>query len=80
MQIDNQPFPINILDLKRKEILVWSDAIDKDKGKGIIIGDPWETGENRQIEYREVTAQTNLDGKETLKSPRGLKVLGGKHN
>jgi hypothetical protein len=40
MQIDNQPFPINILDLKRKEILVWSDAIDKDKGKGIIIGDP----------------------------------------
>jgi hypothetical protein len=40
MQVDTQPFPINIIELASKNILVWPEVADKSKGKNIIIGDP----------------------------------------
>jgi hypothetical protein len=33
MQVDTQPFPINIIELASKKILVWSEVTDKDKEK-----------------------------------------------
>jgi hypothetical protein len=56
---------------------------DKDKGKGIIIGDPQVLDENRKILSREVVAKT-LDGGETLKitiksaNARGQVLAGGR--
>jgi hypothetical protein len=40
MQVDTKPFPINIIEVTNKNVLVWHEVADKDKGKGIIIGDP----------------------------------------
>jgi hypothetical protein len=39
MQVDKQPFPINVMDFDDKKVLVQPNMADKDKGKGIIIGE-----------------------------------------
>jgi hypothetical protein len=33
MQIDKRPFPINVIELMDKKVLVWPDVADKNKGK-----------------------------------------------
>jgi hypothetical protein len=40
MQVDTQPFSVNTIELTCKKALVRPEMPDKDKGKGIIIGDP----------------------------------------
>jgi hypothetical protein len=40
MQVDTQPFPVNTIELTCKKVLVRPEMADKDKGKGIVIGDP----------------------------------------
>jgi hypothetical protein len=40
MQIDTEPFTINIIKLTNKKVLVQPEVTDKDKGKNIVIGDP----------------------------------------
>jgi hypothetical protein len=67
MQIDRKPFPINILYLKEKKVLVQPDVANKVKAKSVVIGDPCVIDENKQIHSKEVIAQKTLDGKETLK-------------
>jgi hypothetical protein len=38
MQVDTQPFPVNIIEVASKKVLVRSKVADK--GKNIVIGDP----------------------------------------
>ena len=38
--MDTQPFPVNIIELASKKVLVRSKVADKGKGKKIGIGDP----------------------------------------
>jgi hypothetical protein len=40
MQVDTQPFPINIIELASKRVLVRPEVVDKGKGKNVIIDDP----------------------------------------
>lgn len=40
MPIDTKPFPVNIIELANKKVLVRPEVTDKDKGKSIVIGDP----------------------------------------
>jgi hypothetical protein len=40
MQIDKQPFPVNIIEPTDKKALVRPDVADKDKDKNIIVGSP----------------------------------------
>jgi hypothetical protein len=40
MQVDTQPFSINIIELASKMVLVRTEVADKGKCKNIIIGDP----------------------------------------
>jgi hypothetical protein len=38
--VDTQPFPINIIELASKRVLVRPEVVDKGKGKNVIIDDP----------------------------------------
>jgi hypothetical protein len=38
--VDTQPFPIHIIELASKRVLVRPEVTDKGKGKNIIIDDP----------------------------------------
>jgi hypothetical protein len=40
MQVDTEPFPMNMISFDDKKFLVRPNATDKGKGKEIIIGDP----------------------------------------
>jgi hypothetical protein len=41
MQIDKQPFPVNVIELTDENVLFRPDIANKDKDKkNIIIGDP----------------------------------------
>ena len=39
MQVDTQPFLINVMELASKKVLVQSNVVDKGIGKNIIIDD-----------------------------------------
>jgi hypothetical protein len=67
MHVDKQPFPANVMDFNDKKVLVRPNVADKDKRKGIIIGDPQALDENTKNCCREVVTEKTLDDKETLK-------------
>jgi hypothetical protein len=67
MQVDTEPFPVNMINFDDKKVLVRPSAADKGKGKGIIIGDPREADENTKISCRKVVAEKTPNGDETLK-------------
>jgi hypothetical protein len=67
MQVDTEPFPMNVIDFEGKKVLIWPSTADKGKGKEVIIGDVRKTDENNKISCRKVVAEKTPDGEETLK-------------
>jgi hypothetical protein len=67
MQVDTEPFPMNMIDFEGKRILVRPNTADKGKGKEIIIGNAREADRNHKISCRKVVAEKTPDGRETLK-------------
>jgi hypothetical protein len=39
MQVDTEPFPVNVIDFEGKRDLIRPSMADKGKGKEVIIGD-----------------------------------------
>jgi hypothetical protein len=67
MQVDVEPFPMNMIDFDGKRILVRPNTVDKGKDKEIIIGNTREADGNHKISCRKVVAEKTPDGGETLK-------------
>jgi hypothetical protein len=67
MQIDTEPFPMNVIDFEGKKVLIPPSTTDKEKGKEVIIGNVWEADENNKTSCRKVVAEKTPDGGETLK-------------
>jgi hypothetical protein len=67
MQVDTEPFPMNMIDIEGKKVLVRPNTADKGKGKEIVIGNAREADENHKISCRKVVAEKTPDGGETLK-------------
>jgi hypothetical protein len=67
MQVDTEPFPMNMIDFEGKKVLVRPNTADKGKGKETIIGHTKEADEGRKVSCRKVVAEKTLDGGETLK-------------
>jgi hypothetical protein len=62
MQVDTQPFPVNIIEPTCKEVLVRPEVADKGKGENIIISDPHTSN----ISQEEIARKTS--DKKTSKS------------
>jgi hypothetical protein len=67
MQVDTEPFVVNMINFDDKKVLVRPSATDKGKGKENIIGNPREADENIKISCRKVVAKKTADGEGTLK-------------
>jgi hypothetical protein len=67
MQVDTEPFPVNVIDFEGKKTLIRPDMANKGKGKELIIGDAQEADENNKISCRKVVAEKTPNGGETLK-------------
>jgi hypothetical protein len=76
MQVDTEPFPMNMIDFEGKRILVRPNTANK--GKEIIIDNAREANENHKIPCRKVVAEETLDGQETLKVTITTSSAGGK--
>jgi hypothetical protein len=67
MQVDTEPFPMNMIDFEGKKVLVRPNTADKGKGEEIVIDNAREADENHKISCRKVVAGKTPDGGETLK-------------
>jgi hypothetical protein len=65
--VDTEPFPMNMIDIEGKKVLVRPNIADKGKGKEIVISNAREVDENHKISCRKVVAEKTPDGGETLK-------------
>jgi hypothetical protein len=79
MQVDTEPFPMNMIDFEGKKVLVRPNTSDKGKGKETIIGNAKEADGDRKVSCRKVVAETTPDGGETLKVTIMAYGAGGKH-
>jgi hypothetical protein len=77
MQVDTEPFPMNMIDFEGKRILVRPNTADKGKDKEIIIGNTREADDNHKISCRKVVAKKTPDGGETLKVTITTSSVGG---
>jgi hypothetical protein len=67
MQVDTEPFPINMINFAGKKVLVRPNTADKGKDKEIIIVNAREADGNQKISCTKVVAEKTPDGGETLK-------------
>jgi hypothetical protein len=78
MQVDTEPFPMNMIDFEGKRVLIRPNTADKGKGKEVIIGNAREADVNHKISCRKVVAEKTPDGGETLKVTITTSGTGGK--
>jgi hypothetical protein len=62
MQVDTEPFPVNVIDFEGKKVLIRPNTADKGKGKEIVIGDTREADGDSKISCRKVVAEKTPDG------------------
>ena len=67
MQVDTEPFPMNMINFEGKKVLVRPNTADKGKGEEIVIGNARVADENHKISCRKVMVEKTPDGGETLK-------------
>jgi hypothetical protein len=77
MQVDTEPFPMNMIDFEGKKVLTQPNVVDEGKGKKIIISNAGEAGGNIKISCRKVVAEKTPDGGETLKVTITASSTGG---
>jgi hypothetical protein len=80
MQVDNNPFPVNAIDLQGAKLLVRPEQAESTKGKNVIIGEERHKGLDDKIWSRKVVLMKATDGKETLKITLKASKLGGQAN
>jgi hypothetical protein len=67
MQVDTEPFPMNMIDFEGKKVLIRPSTADKEKGKEVIIGNTQKADESNTFSCRKVVVEKTPDGGETLK-------------
>ena len=76
LQIDQNPFPVHVLELKNPKVLVWPSQAESTKGKDIIIGE--ERPEKKVLQNRtsRATAKVLMLGEQDKEKKTGSKPIG----
>jgi hypothetical protein len=77
MQVDTEPFPLNMIDFEGKKVLVRPNTADKGKGNETIIGNAKKADGDCKVSCRKVVAEKTPDGGETLKVTITASSTGG---
>jgi hypothetical protein len=67
MQVDTEPFPMNMIDFEGKKVLVRPNTADKGKDKEIIISNAREADGNQKNSCRKVVVKKTPDGGRLLR-------------
>jgi hypothetical protein len=78
MQVDTEPFPINMINFDGNKVLIRPNTAGKGKGKEVIFGDARKADENNKNSCRRVVAERTPDGGETLKVTITTSNAGGR--
>ena len=76
MAIDTQPFPMNVLDLEGKKVLLRPEAAEGANKSNMIIGKPRKEAVSNEMR-RQVTLSRQPDGQEVIKITIKNSALGG---
>jgi hypothetical protein len=66
MQVDNQPFPINTMELQQPKVLVRLHQAEATKGKNVMVGESKPDLRGKEM-TREAAYEKTPDGRETFK-------------
>jgi hypothetical protein len=77
IQVDTEPFPMNMIDFEGKKVLVRPATADKGKGKETIIDNAKKADGDCKVSCRKVVAEKTPDGGETLKVTITASSTGG---
>jgi hypothetical protein len=67
MAIDQQPFPMNALDLQGKKVLIQPEAAGSANKHNVVVGEPRTSKEKDKVLAREIVLSRKPNGKETIK-------------
>ena len=76
MAIDTQPFPMNVLDLEGKKVLLRPEAAEAANKSNVVIGEPRKEAGVREAR-RAIIVTRQPDGKEVIKITVKNSPLGG---
>jgi hypothetical protein len=77
MQVDTEPFPMNMIDFEGKKVLIRPNTADKGKGKETIIDNAKKVDGDCKVSCRKVVVEKTPDGGETLKVTITASSTGG---
>jgi hypothetical protein len=78
MQVDTEPFPINMINFDGNKVLIQPNTAGKGKGNEVIFDDARKADENNKNSCRRVVAERTPDGGETLKVTITTSNAGGR--
>ena len=77
MAIDQQPFPMNALDLEGKKILIRPERAGSANKANVVVGEPRNTQAGNMVTGRKATISREPSGKEVIKITISNPTLGG---
>ena len=77
MAIDQQPFPMNALDLEGKKVLIRPEAAGSANKANVVVGEPRNNKAGNKVTGREVTISRQPGGREVIKITISNPTLGG---
>jgi hypothetical protein len=77
MQVENNPFPVNTIDLQNFKVLIQPEQAETAKSKNVVIGEKRTITVDDNVLSREVVVEKTADGKESLKIIIKAPTLGG---
>ena len=76
MAIDTQPFPMNVLDLEGKKILLQPETAEGANKSNVVIGETRKKAGDKEAR-RQITLSRQPDGQEVIKITIKNSALGG---
>jgi hypothetical protein len=78
MQVDKNPFPVNIIDLQNSNVLIRPEQAKTAQGKNMVISEKRTITVNEKVLSWKVVVEKTADGKESLKITIKAPTLGGR--
>jgi hypothetical protein len=78
MQVDKNPFPVNIIDLQNSKVLIRPEQAKTAQGKNVVISEKRTITVDEKVLSWKVVVEKTADGKESLKITIKAPTLGGR--
>jgi hypothetical protein len=67
MQVDQNPFLVNTIDLQNSKVLIWPKQVEAAQGKNVVTDEKRTITTDEKVLSRDVVVEKTADGKDSLK-------------